>query len=205
MQSIILEEIVSDTGRTYRQRTGRSCGAVHLIFRRIFREKDFLIFMKRQLWIPVIGVLIGSLALLAHKNTGGENGFTLPGYHNADAKFLGDQVLTSVDEGIRLLDLAGNVVQQYDGLQASWLYVQEIRGEEESGYAAVYSNHANETHILKLTEEGAFLQDRTVLRSDTLAIDPILLQDGDTWYLTHTWIDGTVNNPTLPGRTGPIR
>lgn len=160
--------------------------------------------MKRQLWqgIPAAGILIGILALLFGRGAGGENGFTLPGYHNADAKFLGEYVLTSVEEGIRLLDLEGSLVQQYDGLSASWLYAQEEPGG--TGFAVAYSNHANETHILRLTKEGAFLSDETVLTTETLAIDPILLpiREGDTWFLTHTQIEGTINNPDPLGENG---
>ncbi len=65
--------------------------------------------MKKMDWIPVLGVLISALALAAGRPGVPENGFTLPEYHNADAKFLGDRIITSVDEGIRLLDLNGQV------------------------------------------------------------------------------------------------
>ena len=68
----------------------------------------------------------------------------------------------------------------------------------------VYSNHENETHILELAASKDFelLEDKTVLTTDTLAIDPILLADGDTWYLAHTLIDGTINNPEPQGENG---
>lgn len=161
--------------------------------------------MNRQMWVPALGVLAGVLALAVGKTGTQENGFTLPGYHNADAKFLGDHMITSVGEGIQILDLAGNVVNQYDGLSASWIYVQE--GESDRGFdcpLVVYSNHEKETHILELAASKDFglLEDRTVLTTDTLAIDPILLADGDTWYLAHTLIDGTINNPDPQGENG---
>ncbi len=161
--------------------------------------------MRREIGIPLCGVLLGLLALSMGRTKAEENGFTLPEYHNADAKFLGEHIITSVEEGIQILDLEGNVVKQYDGLSASWIYVQE--GEPDAaldGPAVVYSNHDNETHILKLgaSKDFEMLEDRTVLKTDTLAIDPILLADGDTWYLTHTLIEGTVNNPEPEGENG---
>lgn len=159
--------------------------------------------MKKQVWFPVLGVLIALLALTAGRTGKKENGFTLPGYHNADAKFLGAHIMTSVEEGLQVLDLEGNIVRQYDGLYASWLYVQEdISGQSGKSYAVAYSNHANETHILRLNENEELLEDRTVLKTDTLAIDPVLFQKGDTWFLTHTWIEGTVNNPDPQGDNG---
>ncbi len=161
--------------------------------------------MNRQMWIPALGVLVGVLALAAGKNGMEENGFTLPGYHNADAKFLGEHIITSVDEGIQILDMEGNVARQYEGLNASWLYVQEEdAGPEERGAAwtVACSNHANETHILRLADEGELLEDRLAVKTDTLAIDPILIRKGDVWFLTHTCIEGTINNPDPQGENG---
>ncbi len=161
--------------------------------------------MNRQMWIPALGVLVGVLALAAGKNGMEENGFTLPGYHNADAKFLGEHIITSVDEGIQILDMEGNVARQYEGLNASWLYVQEEdAGPEERGAAwtVACSNHANETHILRLTDEGELLEDRLAVKTDTLAIDPVLIRKGDVWFLTHTCIEGTINNPDPQGENG---
>lgn len=161
--------------------------------------------MNRQMWIPALGVLVGVLALAVGKTGIEENGFTLPGYRNADAKFLGEHIITSVDEGIRVLDLEGNIVCQYDGLNASWLYVQEEDGgfEDRAGaYVVAYSNHANETHILRLTDEEGMPDDRLALKTDTLAIDPILIKKGDVWLLAHTCIEGTINNPDPQGENG---
>lgn len=159
--------------------------------------------MKRDGWkgllVPAAGVLLGALALVFGGGPAKENGFTLPGYHNADAKFLGEHVITSVEEGIQILDLEGNVIRGFEGLSASWLYVQE--GDE--GPVVAYSNHENETHILQLSgtdfEVG---QDQMVLQTKTLAIDPVLLRDQDTWYLMHTLIEGTINNPDPKGENG---
>lgn len=161
--------------------------------------------MNRQTWVPVLGILVGLLALAAGRLGTEENGFTLLQYHNADAKFLEEHIITSVDEGIQILDFEGNVVKRHDGLSASWLYVQEGEaGQAPDCPVIAYSNHENETHILKLAASKDFeiLEDRTVLTTDTLAIDPILLTDGDAWYLTHTLIEGTINNPDPDGENG---
>ena len=158
--------------------------------------------MKRQLWIPFLGLLIGGMAFFVGETGKDEQGFTLPGYHNADAKFLGDHVITSVDEGIQILDLSGNVVKQYEGLSASWLYPQEA--DDGKVWVVAYSNHNMETHVLKLkaSEDFSLLEDQKILTMDKLAIDPVLLHDGDQWYLTHTLIGGTINNPDPEGDNG---
>ena len=170
--------------------------------------------MKRQMWVPAAGMLLGAAALVAGLAGPEENGFTLPQYHNADAKFLEDHVITSVDEKIQILNLKGEVVQQFDDLSASWFYVQEEVPEEKTpeekmaeggAYRAVaYSNHAGETHILRLalSEDWELIKDQVVLQTDVLSIDPILFKKGDTWFLTHTWIEGTVNNPSPEGENG---
>ena len=155
--------------------------------------------MKRRLVIPLAGLCICALAAGADRTGASENGFTLEQYHNADAKFIGQSVITSVDEGIRILDLKGREVRRFDGPAASWLYVQ---GDGSEGWNVAYSNHDHETHILRLTPEYDCLADETALVTDELAIDPILVKTEDGWLLTHTLIEGTVNNPDPDGDNG---
>jgi len=156
--------------------------------------------MKKNIWFPIIGVVLGGLALVFGQTGAVENGFTLEKYHNADAKFLGDQIITSVDEGIQILNLDGEVVQSFPELSASWMYVDEkpYNGEK----VVAYSNHANETHILRLTSDGEFISDRVALATDALAIDPILEETHEGWLLAHTLIEGTINNPDPKGDNG---
>ena len=73
-------------------------------------------------------------------------GFFLEKYANADAKFYNDHIITSVDEGVYMFDFDGNVVKSYEELKASWMYVYAEEG------LVVYSNHDNETHLLRLDE-----------------------------------------------------
>ncbi len=152
--------------------------------------------MKKQLWVPVLGILLSGLAFIFGRTGTEENGFTLSRFHNADAKFLGDKIITSVEEGICILNLEGETVSKLDGLSASWIYAQD--GE----HVVAYSNHANETHILRLSENYEIQEDHTALVTDTLAIDPIIVRAGDDWLLTHTTIDGTINNPEPEGDNG---
>lgn len=160
--------------------------------------------MKRQLGIPAAGLFLCLLAMLFGRTGAAENGFTLEQYHNADAKFLGDHIITSVDEGIRILDLEGQTVAGYDGLSASWIYAaEEDEADTEEYWTVAYSNHDNETHIMLIDKKDwTDFADRTVLTTDTLAIDPILVKDGDEWLLTHTTIEGTINNPDPDGENG---
>ena len=122
--------------------------------------------------------------------------FFLEKYANADAKFYNDYIITSVDEGVYMLDFNGKVVKSYEDLNASWMYVYS----EES--LVVYSNHENETHLLKLDENMDMISDEVILKSDLLAIDPTICKVGDTYLVTHTTIDGTINNPEPDGDNG---
>ena len=60
--------------------------------------------INKNLAVPAVGILIAGLALFAGRSVQPENGFTLNQYHNADAKFIGDHIITSVDEQIRILE-----------------------------------------------------------------------------------------------------
>ncbi len=168
--------------------------------------------INKNLAVPAVGILIAGLALFAGRSVQPENGFTLNQYHNADAKFIGNHIITSVDEQIRILDLEGQEVRRFEGTQASWIYVMEDDGGNEpaaesqitaaDSYTVAYSNHSNETHILKLTSDAELMDDQVAVTTDTLAIDPILVQIDDGYLLTNTEIDGTINNPSPDGDNG---
>ena len=123
-------------------------------------------------------------------------GFFLEKYANADAKFYNDHIITSVDEGVYMLDFSGNVVKSYEGLKASWMYAYAEEG------LVVYSNHDNETHLLRLDENMDLISDEVILTSELLAIDPTICKVGDTYLVTHTTIEGTINNPDPNGDNG---
>lgn len=122
--------------------------------------------------------------------------FFLEKYANADAKFYNDYIITSVDEGVYMLDFDGNVVKSYEGLKASWMYAYPEEG------LVVYSNHDNETHLLKLDENMDMISDEVILTSELLAIDPTICKVGDTYLVSHTTIEGTINNPDPNGENG---
>ena len=122
--------------------------------------------------------------------------FFLEKYANADAKFYNDHIITSVDEGVYMLDFDGNVVKSYEGLKASWMYAYAEEG------LVVYSNHDNETHLLKLDDNMDMITDEVILTSELLAIDPTICKVGDTYLVTHTTIEGTINNPDPNGDNG---
>lgn len=140
----------------------------------------------------VLFFALGILGIVFSK----KDGFYLKNYENADAKFYENYILTSVDEGMRLLDFKGKTLKTYDGVNASWLYVYEPER------LVVYSNHEMETHLMKLDEDENLLWDRVILRSSLLAIDPTICKFEDTYLLTHTTIDGTINNPSPDGENG---
>ena len=122
--------------------------------------------------------------------------FFLKKYANADAKFYNDYIITSVDESIYILDFAGNVVKTFEGLKASWIYTYPEEG------LVVYSNHDKETHLLKLDKNMDMISDEVILTSELLAIDPTICKAEDTYLVTHTTIEGTINNPEPNGDNG---
>ena len=122
--------------------------------------------------------------------------FFIKKYANADAKFYNDHIMTSVDEKICMLDQKGREVRSYEGLKASWIYTYPEEG------LVVYSNHDNETHLLRLDEKMDMISDEVILTSKLLAIDPTICKVGDTYLVTHTTIEGTINNPTPDGENG---
>ena len=124
------------------------------------------------------------------------DGFYLKKYANADAKFYKDYIITSVDEGVLVMDFKGNTIRTYEGLKASWMYVYPDEN------LVVYSNHDNETHLLRLDEEMQKISDDVILESELLAIDPTICKVGDTYLVTHTTIEGTINNPEPNGKNG---
>lgn len=124
------------------------------------------------------------------------NGFFLKKYANADAKFYNEYIITSVDEGVYILDFDGNVVKSYEGLKASWIYAYPEEG------LVVYSNHDNETHLLRLDENMDMISDEVILTSELLAIDPTICKVENTYLVTHTTIEGTINNPDPNGDNG---
>lgn len=122
--------------------------------------------------------------------------FFLKKYANADAKFYNEYIVTSVEEKVSMLDLKGKTIKTYEGIKASWLYTCPEEG------LIVYSNHENETHLMKLDETMEQEWDRVILTTDLLAIDPTICKVGDTYLVTHTTIEGTINNPTPDGENG---
>ena len=144
--------------------------------------------------MALLVLLFAVLAFL--KLFGASEEFYLEKYANADAKFYNDYIITSVDEGVYMLDLGGKEVRSYEGLKASWMYTYPEEG------LVVYSNHDNETHLLRLDENMDKISDEVILKSELLAIDPTICKVEDTYLVTYTTIEGTINNPDPNGDNG---
>lgn len=125
-----------------------------------------------------------------------EDDFFLEKYANADAKFFGDLIVTSVEEKIVLLDFQGNAVKTYEDTKASWFYTYP----EEN--RILYSNHDQQVHLMTLDEELEVQEDRILFQTDLLAIDPTICKVEDTYLVTYTTIDGIINNPDPQGENG---
>lgn len=152
---------------------------------------------KKRISSAILALLVLLFAVgTGFTGCGREEGFFLKKYANADAKFYKDYIITSVDEGVYMLDFDGKIVKSYEGLKASWMYAYPEEG------LVVYGNHDNETHLLKLDENMDMISDEVIMTTDLLAIDPTICKVNDTYLVTHTTIDGTINNPDPNGDNG---
>lgn len=116
--------------------------------------------------------------------------------YNGDAKFYGDNIITSVGGKLSFIDLENNDMITYD-VQTNW-----IDSIEEEGII-VYGNQNNEVGLCRIDNSEKTLISNTVLfQEEKLAIDPSLIKIKDQYFLTITLIDGNVNNLDASAENG---
>ena len=125
-----------------------------------------------------------------------QDGFLLDQYGNADAKFYGDHIVTSLNGQLLMMDFQGNVVREYPTQSASWVHTFA----EEN--LIIYTNHAYETHLMRLDDENNLLSDNVISVKGLLCIDPTIFKAEDTFFFTHTTVEGMVNNSSPEGENG---
>lgn len=113
--------------------------------------------------------------------------------HNGDAKIFGSNIITSIDGKLTVLDMNGKLVKTFEDISASW--IDGLAGEG----IIVYGNSNNEIGIVRLDDSFNILENKTLIQSQNLLIDPAITKVDENYYITATEISGNVNNsdPTL--------
>lgn len=112
-------------------------------------------------------------------------------YHNADAKFWNNRVITSKQGILNIVDFSKEdeySIEEYPDVHVNWL-----DGLEEEN-CIVYSNGSHETGVVRFDKDQKVVSNEIIMRHDTLSIDPSILKVEDTYFLTVTMIEGEVNN-----------
>lgn len=107
---------------------------------------------------------------------------------NGDAKFYGDNIVTSIGGKLALIDFEKDDIIEYD-VNANW-----IDSIEEEGII-LYCNWNYEVGLCAIDNSDKTLVSNTLLfQEEKLAIDPSIIKISDKYYITITLIDGKVNN-----------
>lgn len=111
----------------------------------------------------------------------------VPQLHNGDAKFYNNKIITNVNGKLSLYDLDGNEFKSYDSVNAYWI---DVLPEEN---IVIYGNFNPEIGIVQFDKNYNLLSQKIILKG-TLMIDPTIIKKGNSFYITVTQIEGTVNN-----------
>ncbi len=120
-------------------------------------------------------------------------GFTHKEFRSGDAKFFGDKIITSKDGLLCILNMAGEIIKHYDNIPSAWI---DTVDEDK---VIISGNWDKEINLIKIDDDLQVRAEYNILCSDKLMIDPAIIKIKDTYYLSVTEIDGTVNNsdPTV--------
>ena len=122
--------------------------------------------------------------------------FELSNLHNGDAKFFGDEIITSVNGKLNIIGLDGELIKKFDSVKANWL---DCVSDER---IIIYGNFDKEIGIVSLDEKYNLSFNNIILESDNLLIDPTINKIEDRYYITVTEIKGTVNNSNPSSKNG---
>lgn len=114
--------------------------------------------------------------------------FSIANLHNGDAKFFGDDILTSVNGTLTRIDPDTGDQRTYSAIASNW--IDGISDEN----LMVYGNNNKETGLAIFDENKNVVRHETLFTSDHLMIDPTISHFSDFYFLTYTDIEGTVNN-----------
>ena len=115
--------------------------------------------------------------------------FKIDNLHNGDVKFYDNKYIVGNDNGtLGIFDFNGQRIRKYDDIKLNWLSV------ENTDNIIIYANSDKEVGILKLDDSLNIILNEIIMRSDKMTIDPTILKINDTYFITVTTINGTINN-----------
>lgn len=114
---------------------------------------------------------------------------------NGDAKFMGENVITSENGKLVILNSKGEYLQKTN-VDANW-----IDAVEEDNII-VYGNFNNEIGVVKIDSNYNVIENNILLKDTKLNIDPTITKYNDKYYITITNIIGNVNNSDVEAENG---
>lgn len=120
----------------------------------------------------------------------------MPNLNNGDAKFFNENIITSINGQLTLIDIKGNIMNQYEQIKANW--IDTIENER----IVIYGNFDKEIGIAKFDENYQLLSNHIVMHTNNLQIDPTIIKVKDSYYATMTEIEGNINNADLNNDNG---
>jgi hypothetical protein len=142
-------------------------------------------------YVTFILMIAFGVALLSGCGLHASDDLRVDYYHNQDAKFWKkDEVMTSKDGELHILSYANGkqVDTPIDGVKTNW--IDGIPDEN----LIVYGNGDKEFGICKLNDDNTVKSNKIIMSGGELKIDPSIIKVKDTYYLSLTTIEGTVNN-----------
>ncbi|MDD3279632.1 MAG: hypothetical protein PHG16_12260 [Lachnospiraceae bacterium] len=104
------------------------------------------------------------------------------------AKFYNGNIITSSQYAtLMLLDIQVNILQNYD-VNTNWI------DSVEDDNIVIYGNFNHEVGIIRMDDDNNIIDNKIVMVSENLQIDPTITKINDTYYITATEIIGNINN-----------
>ena len=148
--------------------------------------------IKKLILLLILTIILFLLCIVfLHLKAGNKESHIItdvPNLHNGDAKFYDDYILTTLSGNLVIYDQKGNEVKSFSDIRANWIYCQP------EDHLIVYANTNKQVGILLLDDNLDILFNKIVMETPNLQIDPTIVKVDETYYMTVTEIDGTVNN-----------
>lgn len=123
--------------------------------------------------------------------------FKLEKLWNGDAKLLSNQYVITGKEGLMMINPDGDIIKHHTDIHVNWLDVYE---EER---IIVYGNFNKEIGICRYDDNYEILSNKIIFNVEKdLGIDPAICKVNDLYYITITYITGTINNADLDAENG---
>lgn len=158
-------------------------------------KKQWVVFCS----IITIVVLLGIVAVVYNESAHNRKMkviMKIPELHSGDAKFYKDNIITSVNSKLTMYDISGNLISSYDGINTNW--IDSLPDEN----LIIYGNTNKQIGLVTLDENNKILSNEIIIEKENYQIDPTIIKVNDTYYITMTEIEGSVNNSDINAKNG---